>query len=381
VSRLQEAAERCRRWLVQDALPLWGSAGREPDGAFHERLLFDGRPDLGSVRRMRVQARQLYVFSEAAARGWRPEARAVADAGFSALVRDCWARDGRPGFLHTLAPDKSPLDLKRDAYDHAFGLFALAWYYKASGEPRALSLAHKVLDVLERDLADPAGGFVENVPDPVLPRRSDPHMHLLEACLEWSEAGGGDRFLDMAARMVALFRTRFFDRDTGTLYEFFAADLSPAPGPPGQIVAPGHHFEWCWLLAWAEGRGVGDARPEADALYGYGLRHGLDAQGLAVDECDRQGRQVRASRRLWPQTELIKGHLTKARQGLVGASEAAADVALKVLDSYLATDVPGLWMDQFDASGRGMTDAAPASSLYHVVVAFRELMVFAEGVS
>ncbi len=145
------------------------------------------------------------------------------------------------------------------------------------------------------------------------------------------------------------------------------------------MVAPGHHLEWCWLLAWAKARGAGDARAEADALYDYAVRFGLDEQGLAVDECDRQGRVVRASRRLWPQTELIKGHLTKAREGAPGAAEAAADVALKMFDSYLATEVPGLWMDQFDAEGQGMTAAAPASSLYHIVVAFRELMLYAES--
>jgi len=204
-------------------------------------------------------------------------------------------------------------------------------------------------------------------------------MHLLEACLQWREATGEGRFLDVAARMVALFEARFFDRDTGTLREFFAADLSPAGGRDGEVVAPGHHFEWFWLLNWAKARGAGDALTEADALYAYAARHGLDAQLLAVDECDRAGRIVRASRRLWPQTELIKGHLTKAREGVPGAHEAAADVALKVLDTYLATEIPGLWMDQFDADGRGMTEAAPASSLYHVVVAFRELMLFAEG--
>jgi mannose-6-phosphate isomerase len=365
---------------VEEALPLWATAGREADGAFHERLGFDASPDLECPRRMRVQARQLHVFSEAAARGWWPEARAVADAGFAALVRDCWAKDGSPGFLHLLTPGKAPLDLRRDAYDHAFGLFALAWYYKAAGEPLALSLAHETLDVLEQRLADPSGGFVENVPDPVLPRRSDPHMHLLEACLEWHEATGEVRFLRVAADMVGLFKSRFFDRETGTLREFFAADLTPAPGHAGQVVAPGHHFEWCWLLAWARARGAGEATAEADLLYTHAVRHGLDRQGLAVDECDRLARQVRTSRRLWPQTELIKGHLTRAREGAPEAADAAAYVALKVLDSYLATEVPGLWMDQFDADGRGMSAWAPASSLYHIVVGFRELMLHAGAV-
>jgi mannose/cellobiose epimerase-like protein (N-acyl-D-glucosamine 2-epimerase family) len=204
-------------------------------------------------------------------------------------------------------------------------------------------------------------------------------MHLLEASLEWFEASGEARFLARAREMVGLFQGRFFDRPTGTLTEFFSADLIAAEGAPGQVVAPGHHFEWSWLLAWAERLGAGDARAEAERLYAYGLRHGLDPHGFAIDECDRHGRQVRQSRRAWPQTELIKAYLNRAGQGDAGAAEAAAKVTLAFLDSYLATEIPGLWMDQFDAEGRGLTDAAPASTFYHVMVAFRELILFAEA--
>jgi mannose-6-phosphate isomerase len=379
VDKLLEAAQRARVWLTGSALPLWGAAGVDDTGAFHERLHFDGRPDLQSNRRLRVQARQLYVFSEAAVRGWWAPARGVAERGFEAMVRDGWSPDGEPGFIHMMTPDRRPLDLKRDTYDHAFALFALAWYYKATARSEALLMAHRILDLLETQLADPInGGFVESRP-PALPRRSDPHMHLLEAMLEWTDATGEARFLQVAARMVALFKARFFDRDTGTLREFFAADLAPAEGAPGRAVYPGHHFEWTWLLAWAKTLGAGDAKAEADILYDYAARHGLDDAGLAIDECDRQGRQVRSSRRAWPQTELIKGHITKARECVPGAADAAARVAMTFLDTYLATDVPGLWMDQFDAQGRGMTDAAPASSLYHIVVAFREMVLLAEG--
>jgi mannose/cellobiose epimerase-like protein (N-acyl-D-glucosamine 2-epimerase family) len=203
-------------------------------------------------------------------------------------------------------------------------------------------------------------------------------MHLLESCLEWAEATGEPRFMARAAQMVELFKARFFDASTGTLGEYFNADLTPQMGRGGQVMAPGHHFEWCWLLDWAERRGAPSARVEGDVLYEMAFRHGLDGSGLAIDECDRSGRQVRASRRAWPQTELIKGHLTQARRGVPGKAEAAAQVTLAFIDSYLATDVPGLWMDQFDAEGRGMTDAVPASTLYHVVVAFREMLLFAE---
>lgn len=365
---VDQAAAAAKAWLCDAALPLWGSAGVDETGAFHERLDFDGQPDLTAPRRMRVQARQLYVFSEAALRGWWEPARRVADRGFEALVRDCWARDGRPGFLHTFTPDKTPLDCKRDAYDHAFGLFALAWYYKAAGDARALVLAHQTLDVMESRLADRRhGGFKESAP-PVLPRRSDPHMHLLEAMLEWTEATGEDRFRVLAGELIALFKDRFFDRATGTLTEYFTDALDPAEDAAGQIVAPGHHFEWTWLLQWARRLGVGEAAVEAQALYDFAIRHGLDACGAAIDECDRQGRQVRPSRRAWPQTELIKARLA------AGAEDAAAEATFSLLNSHLATRTAGLWMDQFDAEGRGITDRVPASTLYHVVVAFRELL-------
>lgn len=377
MSRLAKAAEAAGAWLKEAALPLWGTAGVDDSGSFHERLGFDGAPDLSCPRRLRVQARQLYVFSEAAVRGWWSPALQVADAGFEAFVRDCWARDGRSGLLHVMTPDRQPLDLTRDAYDHAFGLFALAWYYKAARAPHALALAHQMLDLLETDMADREhGGYFESLP-PALPRRSDPHMHLLEAMLEWTEADGDPRFLDVARRVVDLFRSRFFDAGSGTLGEYFAADLAPAPGADGQAVAPGHHFEWFWLLGWAERLGAGDAGAEAARLYDFGLRHGLDARGFAIDECDRSGRQVRRSRRAWPQTELIKAYVARARAGDETAADAAAAVTLDFLDSYLATDVPGLWMDQFDEDGRGVTAAVPATTLYHVAVAFRELMLLA----
>jgi mannose-6-phosphate isomerase len=378
MTSLLEAAERARVWLTAAALPLWASAGVDDAGAFHERLNFDGRPDLEADRRLRVQARQLHVYSEAAARGWWPEARRVADAGFEAFLRDCWARDGRPGLVHVMTARREPKDLTRDTYDHAFGLFALAWYYKATGEPRALALAHGMLNLLEGQMADPAhGGFLESLP-PALPRRSDPHMHLLEAMLEWTEAQGDPRFLTVARKMVRLFKDRFFDHESGVLGEYFAADLTPAPGAEGQAIAPGHHFEWFWLLDWAERVGAGDARAEAARLYEFGMRYGLDARGFAVDECDRSGRQVRRSRRAWPQTELIKAYIARARAGDAAAAQAAASVTLDFLGSYLDTEVPGLWMDQFDADGRGMTAAVPATTLYHVVVAFRELMLLAD---
>jgi mannose/cellobiose epimerase-like protein (N-acyl-D-glucosamine 2-epimerase family) len=50
-------------WLVNDAYPLWATAGVDAStGAFVESLDEDGRP-LAEPRRARVQPRQVYAFA------------------------------------------------------------------------------------------------------------------------------------------------------------------------------------------------------------------------------------------------------------------------------------------------------------------------------
>lgn len=365
--------ERVRSWLFDTALPLWAERGVDASGLFHEKLDFKGWPDLASTRRMRVQARQLYVFAEAALMGWTP-GHAIAERGMERLVETCWQADGNPGFVHLLTPDGGVANPLRDLYDHAFGLFALAAVHRLNGDPHARRLADDILAFLDRDWAHEAGGYEEALPGGGLPRRANPHMHLLEALLAWHGATGDPAYLDRANVLIDLLRRFFFDPATGTLTEFFDARWQRATGADGAVVEPGHHCEWAWLLVRAAERGALDAREEARALYRFALQHGIDKAGFAIDECNPQGRQTRASRRSWPQTELIKAHIAMAGLGETGAADGAARVADALFDTYLATDVPGLWMDQYDDAGKGITGNVPASTFYHLMVAFREVL-------
>ena len=57
----------------------------------------------------------------------------------------------------------------------------------------------------------------------------------------------------MADEIVALCLDRFIDRDTAALREFFASDWTPVSGVQGEVVEPGHHYEWAFLLdRWAK---------------------------------------------------------------------------------------------------------------------------------
>ena len=362
---MPEAADRIEAWFAQ-AWPLWIARGIDPrNQLFVESLDPAGRADLAAPRRVRVQGRQLHCFSRASAFGHtlRPGLDDTLDAVAAAASRP--ADEG--GWIHLLSGDGQPLDTRRDSYDQAFLLFGLAGA-AAAGLDRARLLAGDTLAFVDAVLADPRDGSVRECLPDCLPRRSNPHMHLLEAMLAWHRLTGAQRYLDRADRLATLFAERFLDRDTDTLGEHFTTGWDPAPHPHGSSVEPGHHLEWSWLLHRLAEAGGRDLRPEAGRLHRWALAHGLDRDGFAIDECDRTGAPRRTTRRLWPQTELIKSHIAN------GAPDAAARVACRVLDTYLATDPVGLWIDQFDGSGRACGSGVPASTLYHLVVAFEELL-------
>ncbi|MCG8440231.1 MAG: AGE family epimerase/isomerase, partial [Caulobacterales bacterium] len=199
--RLQDRVIRLRSWLMDDALPLWAERGVDERGAFYEGLTLEGQPDREAVRRFRVQARQIYVFSHAAEMGWSGPASEIVQRGLSHFA-DWRAENG--GWPHLLTPDLGVQDATFDAYDQAFALLAFAWAHKLTGDRQLITLADETLAALDATLGDPATGGYWDTPARALPRRQNPHMHLLEANMALHDATGEARYLDRARGIVEL---------------------------------------------------------------------------------------------------------------------------------------------------------------------------------
>lgn len=354
-----------RAHLFEELLPLWYERGLDRErGGFHNRLLAGSlAPAPDPMKRLLVQARLTWAFAHAARLGGPSLCLEAAHRGYAFLTERY--RDRRHGgFFFTATPEGAPLDRRKDLYAHAFVLLALAAYARATGERAPLALANETMDLLEKKLADPEhGGFFDEADEAWAPlrepRRQNPHMHLLEACLVLEGLGDGGRWRQAAGRIHALFATRFRDPASGTLGEHFARDWSPAAGDAGQIVEPGHHYEWTWLLC-----ALGERR-DAEALFAFAEEHGLARDGGVIDEVDRQGRVRRATRRLWPQLERIQA---LAALGRTAALERALDATLA---RYLVPD-RHVWREHVDAAGRDVVDFHPATSVYHVVQALSD---------
>ena len=365
---------RFREWLVAETLPIWLDKGCDRrDGGFHEKLNFDLTPITNEGKRVMVQARQCYVFAVFA--GELPEAPSAAASGFDFLLS--YGAHPEGGWRHRVARDGSPQDDSRDLYDQAFVLFAAAWMYAAFGRKDALSAAKETLEYLDARRAHPSGGYSENIlPGGDLaegPRRQNPHMHLFEAVLALFEATGDDTYLARAEALFDLARTKFIV--DGTLREYFTDGLDPIKGTMGKIVEPGHHMEWVWLLhRYAALTDDRRAVESATGLYNFALDHGYNAtSGGLLDEVTSIGAVHRDSRRLWPQTEALKGHLVRLEHADCGTVASRIDAGLDSLWRHHLVVGGGNWHEHIRADGTNFYGSLPASSLYHLSFAVAEL--------
>jgi mannose/cellobiose epimerase-like protein (N-acyl-D-glucosamine 2-epimerase family) len=373
-ARLKPAAARLRDWARHQALPLWATAGFDRQhGRFEECLSLRGEPISDVPQRLIVQARQIFSYGLAARRGWYPDGRELVDVAYASMVRDFHRPDGRDGWVFSVDHDGTIGDSTRDLYAHAFVLLGIASYVKAGGARTALALADETLAFIETYLRAPAGGYLDAMPRPDALRRQNPHMHMLEGLLSLWSASGERRYLAQAEKIFELFAARFFRPDPGVLSEYFDDALAPAAGTTGEIVEPGHHYEWIWLLRWFERESGRAVQTYADALYRHADAYGYDGDGLIMDELLRDGRAHKRSRRTWPITEAIKANLAEAALGRPGAVDKVIALADRLHDRFLTRDLQGGWMDRLDEHGRPATDFMPASTLYHVLCMVDEL--------
>jgi N-acylglucosamine 2-epimerase/mannose-6-phosphate isomerase len=361
--------------MFDEALPFWATEGLDRRyGGCVESFALDGRTPSGvGFKRTRVLCRQIYVFSHAELLGWSGAA-AASDHLYASLREQFWQGPDE-GWPRTLTTAGQLLDPTPDLYDHAFALFALGWRHKAFGDSEALALAHQTLDVIERRFRHPSGvGFHNELP-PQTPRLQNPHMHLMEAALVLAETTRERRFAALANELAELFRTRLMRLPDCVTPERFDDGWRPIGGNDGLCIEPGHQFEWAWILARRQKLLGGDDAAIVRALVSWAESRGVDAKtGVTWNAVRDDGKPLDRGSRTWPNTERMKGWIGLHELGGVDASAAVAGSATLLLDRYLGQAPRACWIDSFDEQGAPTAEVIPASTLYHVFLAFAEAL-------
>jgi mannose/cellobiose epimerase-like protein (N-acyl-D-glucosamine 2-epimerase family) len=372
-TRLAEEAVWAKSWLFDTALPRWATTGIDAAG-FIEKIDLAGNP-VEAPRRSLVQCRQIYAYSEAKKLGWTGPWHGAIQAGLNALERDCEAPDGTLVYSTGKGGDN-----RIDLYTLAFGLFAYANAYEALGNPAALKAkAERLLAWMHANLGHELGGFDETRPR-TLPLRSNPHMHTFEALQAWMTVDPNGPWRATAATIANLCLTKFIHPETGALREYFAGDWSAMPDDTGKIAEPGHQYEWAWLLSrWSKASGDVAALAAGRRMLEFGLATGIDAKrGVPVHETWLDGSNKDPMARLWPNTERLKAALAFAALATTdderaGCLSHALDACV-ALRSYLNVPIEGLWRDKLNADATWIDEPAPASSFYHLICGYAELI-------
>jgi mannose-1-phosphate guanylyltransferase/mannose-6-phosphate isomerase len=361
-------AKRVRHWLFEETLPLWSTAGIDRvNGGFHEALTFQGEP-VHRPKRLRTIARQLYAFAVAGQMGWKGDASGLVTHGMEFLKSAPRSNNGGwPRAVDT--PDKIA-DPVEDLYDHACILLAAAHAHKM-GNSGASALGAEVWNFIAAHLACKDHGGFRETPGGTAPRRSNPHMHLLEACLAWHEATGEPHWLTRSTEIVTLFKSRFFDPDTWTLGEYFNDDWSLVSGEKGLWTEPGHHFEWAWLLVeYSKAANAPELIKYARKLYASAIANGLNrATGLAYDAVSKDGLPLTRTSRSWPQTEAIKAAIALDGTGGPDMKPEIESRVGRLFRWHIDPAPQGMWIDLIDERGRTKAQDVPASIFYHLVCA------------
>jgi hypothetical protein len=147
---LQELAGRAEKELRGNILPFWLKHTRDPErGGFYGLIDGDMTVHQDEPRGALLTSRILWTFSTAYRVYRDPEYLAMARWAYRDLA-DKFTDQEFGGLYWTITAGGKPRDTRKQIYGQVFGLYALAEYYRATGEKPALDQAIAIYRLVEK---------------------------------------------------------------------------------------------------------------------------------------------------------------------------------------------------------------------------------------
>ncbi len=369
--------------LTGNILPFWSTYTIDRvNGGFYGALN-NARQILNTVPRSAVLcARILWTFSAAYRIFGLETYQKTALWAYDYLTNVFWDAE-YGGLFWQVDMNGRPIHDRKQAYAQAFGIYGLAEYYRAIGDPRSLSLAQTIFQLLDEHAFDPVnGGYIEGsnrgwgpLPDMRLCERDldcrksmNTMLHILEACTNLLRVWDGDQLRAQHRALLDHFVNHIVNPSSGHCRLF----LDDRWLSLSDEVSYGHDIEASWLL-WEAASCHDDplllvqvrsaALNLAEAVY----QEGRDGDGSLVYSGGNNG-WVDTNKAWWVQAEAMVGFYNAYQLSREEHFARAAWQCWAYIQDHLVDRRNGDWFKQLDRNGKpdpSAYKAGPWECPYH----------------
>jgi len=323
-AEMRSTLQRAEAELRQNILPFWinHTVDRER-GGFYGEITNDLVIRKDEPRGALLTSRILWTYSAAYRRYQNPAYLTMADWAFEDLIQRFWD-ETYGGLFWMVGVDGTLLRPGKQIYGQAFGIYALAEYYAATGREEPLQRAQAIFQAMEEHSYDPVHrGYYEAfardwgaVADMRLSavdlnemKSMNTHLHVMEAFTNLLRVWPDALLRTRQAELIDVMMTHIVNPEAAQMTLFF----SEAWEARSHDVSYGHDIEASWLLVESTevlGDPALDARAKelsvrmARAVY----EQGLDPDGGIVYERGPEG-LTDSTKQWWPQAEAAVGFL------------------------------------------------------------------------
>jgi len=359
---MQRIAQAAREMLTGQLLPFWQNLLDREQGGYYGYMDFDLNVDRASEKGCILTSRILWFFSEAARVTGDPALTPYARHAYRFLREKCVDRE-QGGVYWSVTSAGQPLDTTKHTYNQAFAIYALAAYYRLTGEEAALALARELFGIVEVRCTD-ADGYLEAFTRDFRPasneklsengveayRTMNTLLHVFEGYAGLYQAAGDRDVAAAMGRILEIYMGKvynprlrrqevFFDRDYRSLID---------------LTSYGHDIESSWLIDWGCGL-LGDAALTEkiaaidSALADSVLRTAFN--GSLANECERG--VVDGHRVWWVQAEALLGFVNEFEKhpDRTDCRDAAASLWRYITEKVVDRRPGGEWFWRLTADG------------------------------
>jgi mannobiose 2-epimerase len=370
MSQTASWAGQFRDELVGDILPFWmRHAVDRQNGGFFGMIDCDLNIRKEAPRASVINARILWTFS-AASRLIGAEYRETADHAYDYLVNKFW--DTKYGGLFWMLDHRgNPVSMRKQIYAQAFGIYALAEYFRATGDAASLDFARRLFWTIEDHSYDSVfQGYLEardrdwhelddmrlSEKDLNSPKSMNTHLHVMEGYTNLLRVWRDPALEAKQADLLILTMDRIVDPSTGHFRLFFDKRWNSL----SDHVSFGHDIEGSWLLVEAA-KVLGDAglieraRKLAVTMAKTVYEQGLDRDGSLFYEADAQGQISDPKKHWWAQAEAVVGFYNAYQISGEAHFLEAAHLAWDYIEAKVVDKTHGEWHAKLTPEGLPLT--------------------------